>query len=179
MPDPSVTDISSRPDLAVEAVLYASGELDGIEAAHFERRLAEEQAAREALSEAVWLCQPLGKTAVAPDPGYREGVRRRLRRGTRMQRDVSQARAGSGRALIWCLIGAAAVFLFLNLERTDENKKLQVQLHELAKELDRDIHVLDLTTEQLKQELGQVEDELLKTRAPSDKKTERTNQAKK
>jgi hypothetical protein len=171
MPDPSLTDTSAPRDLDVQAFLYASGELDGTEAVRFERRLAEEQAAREALSEAVVLCQPPGSSTPTPNPGYRECVRRRLRPGARTQSD-GQAVAASGRAVIWCLIGAAAVLLFLSLERSDENQKLQAQLHELAQELDRDIQV----TEQLKQGLDQVEDELLKTRDQSNKKGVRRNE---
>jgi anti-sigma-K factor RskA len=166
MLDPSVTNSPFRQDLDVQAFLYANGELDGTEAVRFERRLAEEQAAREALSEAVLLCQPPGTATAAPDPGYRERVRRRLQPTARTQPDIGQSRLG--RSVIWALLGAAAVLLFLSVERTGENQQVQAQLHELTRE-----------TEQLKQELGQVEDELLKKREHNDKTVDKPDIPKK
>jgi hypothetical protein len=170
MPDPQVRNTSFNADVNVQAFLYANGELNGVEAMCFERRLAEEQAAREALSQAVFLCQRLGASTGGPDPIYRERVRRRLRPQHSADRLVGQRRGERGHSVIWCVLGAAAVLLFFAVERIDERQKVQAQLHDLARELvDLDIQVLDLKTEQLKQELSQVEDELLRTRGPNDK----------
>ncbi len=80
MPNASWQNDPSGNDLHLQAFLYASGELDKSAAVSFERRLAEEQAAREALCQAVLLWQPLGRqTDSGPDPVYRECVRQRLR----------------------------------------------------------------------------------------------------
>ena len=79
MPDPSLPPTLSDPAWGLLAFLYVTGELEGSEAASFERQLAENQAAREALCQAVRLCLHLSRpTAVAPDPAYRERVRQRL-----------------------------------------------------------------------------------------------------
>jgi hypothetical protein len=119
MPDPSVQNNPLSHDVNLQAFLYASGELEGIEAASFERRLGEEQAAREALSQAVLLCQPLGsQISAGPNPVYRECVRRRLRPRPNMERIVEQPRADRGHPVIWSVLGAAAaVLLLFSLER--------------------------------------------------------------
>jgi hypothetical protein len=167
----------SSHDLNVQAFLYASGELEETEAVCFERRLAEEQAAREALSQAVLLCQPLGSFTAAPDPGYRECVRRRLRPRPGMECGSGRPRVDRGHPVLWCLLGAAAVLLVLALERTSEHQRVQAQLHEMAQELvDLDIQVLDLKAEQLEQKLGHVEDELLETREHGDRRATQRHQ---
>jgi anti-sigma factor RsiW len=66
-------------DLALEALLYAGGELPPAEAASFEARLASDQAAREALVCAVQANLSLSDPkAGRPDPAYRDRVRRQL-----------------------------------------------------------------------------------------------------
>ena len=158
MPEPQV---SFNRDVDVQAFLYANGELNGVEAVYFERRLAEEQAAREALSQAVCLCERLGSSARGPDPMYRERVRRRLRPEPGLDRFRGQIRVERGHPILWCVLGAAAVLLFFAFERIDERRTVQT---------------LDLKTEQLKQELSQVEEELLKTRAQNEKKAVQRSQ---
>ena len=72
---PSPTD-----DLALTALRYAAGELPAAEAAAFEARLAADQAAREALGEAIRLsAAALDRPAPAPDPlsARRSGTRLR------------------------------------------------------------------------------------------------------
>lgn len=65
--------------LAVLAKLYAEGEMDATEAAAFEERLAGDQAARDALCQAVQHSRSLaGLAPSTPHPGYRERVRARL-----------------------------------------------------------------------------------------------------
>jgi hypothetical protein len=170
MPDPLVSNTAFNRDVNVQAFLYANGELNGIEALCFERRLAEEQAAREALSEAVFLCQRLGASAGGPDPIYRERVRRRLRLGPSTERFAGQPQVERAQPMTWCILGAAAVLLFFAFERIDERQRAEAQLHDLAREVvGLDLQVLDLKTQQLKQELSQVEEELLKTRHQNEK----------
>jgi hypothetical protein len=90
--------------LADLALLAAGGELDGPEAEAFERRLAEDQTAREALVQAVVLTQALGGTPASPNPAYRAAVRRRLRR-------VSLTRHPA----LWASLGAAAAIALMLL----------------------------------------------------------------
>jgi hypothetical protein len=53
----------------------------------------------------------------------------------------------------------------LSTPSAEERKKLEMQLHELARELvDLDVQVLELKAEQLDKELNEVKDELTKTR---------------
>jgi hypothetical protein len=97
--------------LAMQAFLFACGELEESEAVAFFHRLADEQAAREALSQAVYVSGFLaGGTPVAPNPAYRAAVRGRLGPGH------APLTAGGGRArfvhaLLWAGVGAAAMYL--------------------------------------------------------------------
>jgi anti-sigma factor RsiW len=71
--------MSDDRDDALLALLYATGELDGEEAAAFERRLADDQAARDALCTAVRLnWATTGRSELVPDPAYRERVKKRV-----------------------------------------------------------------------------------------------------
>jgi hypothetical protein len=103
-------------DLALTALLYASGELDEPDAALFERRLGEDQEAREALLQAVQNnLTAMGQPVVAPDPEYRDRVRQRLRQRKRLLRSQGQPSA-FGPAALWVVLGAiAAVMLMLVL----------------------------------------------------------------
>ncbi len=93
MPKVSAQHERSSNGLRLRAFLYVHGELHKSDELSFERRLALEQAARDALCQAVLLCQPLRRQAGAgPDPGYRERVRQRLRfqrRCPRLAEEVS------------------------------------------------------------------------------------------
>jgi anti-sigma-K factor RskA len=94
------------------ALLYAAGQLDGKQAAAFERRLADDQAVRDALCTAVrltWATE--GRTPAMPDPAYRERVRRRLLAG---KAKPSNDRPGLRvRTAAWTIAGAAAAALLL------------------------------------------------------------------
>jgi anti-sigma-K factor RskA len=96
--------------LSALALLYASGELDAIEAAEFECRLANDQEARDALVEAVALNQTLcGLAALRPAVEYRQRVAHRLL-GARVE--PSRHRSGyPGHPLLWAVAGAAAAVL--------------------------------------------------------------------
>lgn len=90
--------------LAMEALLYASGELEGGQQLAFEQRLSTDQAAREALCQAVQLAQALtGQKPAVPGRSYRGQVRERL----------WQPRPGRyrGHPLLWLAAGAAAAVL--------------------------------------------------------------------
>ena len=74
-----MADQSEPTNLAVSALAYACGELSPQARADFERRLADDPAACEALSEAVQLLGLLdGQTPTRPTPAYRAAVRHRL-----------------------------------------------------------------------------------------------------
>src|SRR5260370_8583521 len=76
-----------------QALLYASGELDGERAVAFEDRLGNDQAAREALSLAAQLAVVPGMApALRPNPDYRDMVRVRFK----------QVESGWGRVLARC-----------------------------------------------------------------------------
>lgn len=90
MPDPS---------LQTTALRYAAGDLAPDEASAFESRLAEDQAARDALSEAVRLsAKAIGQKPPAPHPSLRAVIRERL-----------SLRAYRGHPFAWIGLGALAV----------------------------------------------------------------------
>jgi hypothetical protein len=98
-----------RDALALQALLYAGGELSGDEAAAFERRLADDQAARDALVQAVQLALPLADAPPRPDPAYRAVVKQRLHGG--WGRWLIGRRSYRGHPLLWTGLGAAAAVL--------------------------------------------------------------------
>lgn len=101
----------ARP-LPALALLYAAGELEQAEAAEFEKRLADDQAAREALAQAVYLARSLaGQQPPTPDPAYRAEVRRRLR-PPGFWRRLLAPRLYPGHPALWTGVGAAAAIAF-------------------------------------------------------------------
>lgn len=102
MPEPT-------PDpLALEALAlrYAAGRLPPADAAAFEARLGDDQAARDALAEAVQLsAAALGQEPPAPDRSFRALIRDRLRKGPRWL----ARRAYRGHPLTWAGLGAGVV----------------------------------------------------------------------
>lgn len=92
--------------LAIQALLYASGELEEAEAVAFEERLAEDQAARDALCQAVQLTETLaGNPDVRPNPAYRARVRRRLRQRRSMRTTLAGTLRLGNNLFLWALIG--------------------------------------------------------------------------
>jgi hypothetical protein len=117
---------SAADELTNLALLYSTGELDEVEAADFERRLAEDQAARDALCQAVEMTLTLtGDAPTAPDPAYRQRVRQRLHQRRRHLRKLAEQPAYFGHPALWTAIGAAAAGL------------LMVVMHHLALSPDR------------------------------------------
>ncbi len=102
-------------DLALLAFLYASGGLPGEAGDAFERLLARDQAARDALTRAVPIA--LAEGPPRPDPAYRDRVRARLN-PTGWRRLIGP-RTYRGHPLLWGALGAAAAaLLMLALGRT-------------------------------------------------------------
>jgi hypothetical protein len=96
--------------LAFQALLYAGGEMEAEESLAFERRLGEDQAARDALYRAVRAASALaGQAPPAPDPAYRAEVRRRLQPG--LLRGLTERHSYRGHPLLWTGLGAAAAVL--------------------------------------------------------------------
>lgn len=108
-------DIPDNPDdeLACTALLYASGELDPDESEAFERLLAEDQAAREALCQAVSMNLTLAGQETAPDPAYRQRVRHRLQQRRRHQRKMTASPSFFGQPAMWAALGAAAAVVLM------------------------------------------------------------------
>jgi hypothetical protein len=97
--------------LALQALLYASGELEGEPCAAFEARLGQDQAARDALCQAVSMTLALERgTPLLPDPAYRERVRQRLA-GRRFWPALFGKRTYRGHPALWSVLGAAAALL--------------------------------------------------------------------
>jgi hypothetical protein len=94
---------SGRADpLLAEARRYAGGDRSTAATAAFERRLATDQEAREALCDAVRVTWAAGgEAALSPDPAYRAEVVRRL----------LGRRAYGAHPLVWAGLGAAAALL--------------------------------------------------------------------
>jgi anti-sigma-K factor RskA len=92
------------------ALLYANGEMELAQSADFERRLSDDQRAREALCQAVELARILdGLPTPLPSPAYRAGVRQRLAPQGAWRRLT--ARRHRGHPLLWATLGVAAAIL--------------------------------------------------------------------
>lgn len=119
-------------ELALQAHLYASGELAEPERAAFEERLAADQSAREALAEAVYMNAALRGEAARPDPSYRDRVRQRLRPSW-WQRLLAR-RNYRGHPLLWSAVGAAAALL-IGLSVPRPEPEIQVIVREAPAEM--------------------------------------------
>jgi hypothetical protein len=112
MHDRSLPEDPAGDALAFQALCYAAGEMALAEAQAFERRLGDDQSARDALARAVRTASALaGDSAPAPDPAYRAAVRQRLQPG--LLRSVMQRRSYRGHPVVWTGIGAAAAVLLM------------------------------------------------------------------
>jgi anti-sigma-K factor RskA len=100
--------------LALQALLYASGELEEAEAVAFEERLADDQAARDALCQAVQLTETLaGNPEVRPNPAYRARVRRRLRQRRRLRETLAGTLRLTTNPFLWTLIGLTLAIVLI------------------------------------------------------------------
>lgn len=110
MLDPHASEAwNNDPELAAQALLYVSGEMSHSESATFERRLAEDQCAREALAQAVPFVRWFdGKEGLHPTGRYRDGVRQRL-----LPPKSQSPRNYPGHPLLWGGLGAAAALLLV------------------------------------------------------------------
>lgn len=97
--------------LAVEALLYASGGLEADSAAKFERRLADDQRARDALCRAVEFLGDCAGEAPRPDPAYRERVRAALVPRGGWLRWLVRPRYSRGHPALWGSLGAVAALV--------------------------------------------------------------------
>jgi hypothetical protein len=104
-----MADSKPTDDLALRAYLYSSGELNDGEREAFERQLAVDQAARDALADAVQMSALATGASPRPDPAYRARVRLRLR--PVWWRRVFARRNYRGHPLLWIVAGAAASLL--------------------------------------------------------------------
>ncbi|MBY0524479.1 MAG: hypothetical protein K2R98_13820 [Gemmataceae bacterium] len=104
----------SPSDLSVQALLYASGEMEAAEAAAFEQRLGEDQAAREALCQAVeFATLASGQAPPTPDPAYRDRVRATLRQRRRHMKKLVGQPPTFGPIALWMALGAIAAILMM------------------------------------------------------------------
>ncbi len=100
--------------LRFQAWRYASGALPPAEAATFERRLGDEQAARDALCQAVQITALLnGHKPPQPQGSYRTRVWQRLGRRPAVGRGLFQRQIYRGHPALWSALGAAAAVLLI------------------------------------------------------------------
>src|SRR5262249_51650928 len=96
-------------DLTLKALLYWEDELPEVEAEEVQKHLATDQAAQQALANAVELAHALaGRTSPRPDPAYRRRVRERLARTVpkksgRWWHLLAGKRAYRGHPLVWAV----------------------------------------------------------------------------
>jgi hypothetical protein len=103
-------------DLSFQALLYASGELEGEELAAFEEKLSLDQSARDALAQAVELSLTMeGKADQGPEPEVRARIRQRLRQRRRKRLADGFATGFIGQPAFWSLIGALVTLMLLLL----------------------------------------------------------------
>jgi hypothetical protein len=108
------TNVNGDANVAWQAFLYASGELDEKQALAFEDRLGNDQAAREALSMAAQLAVLPGLSPpLRPNPDYRDVVRLRLKQREDGSVRMFSRRTYRGHPLLWGLVGAAAAVLIM------------------------------------------------------------------
>jgi hypothetical protein len=112
------------PTLQATALRYAAGDLPPSESEAFELLLATDEAAQDALAEAVRLsAAAIGQAAPAPTPSFRDRVRARVR-------------ASRGSPLAWAACGATAVavatIVGLQLSHTEPGKSPELQATPVA-----------------------------------------------
>lgn len=115
MPEPTPHSDPYPDDLALRALLYSSGELEGEEAAAFEARLAVDQEARDALAQAVELTLTAAGERRAPDAEWREETRARLLQRASLWQRMAGPRVYRGHPAVWSIFGALAASLILSL----------------------------------------------------------------
>ena len=101
-------------DLALLALLYSSGELEGAEAVAFEARLAVDQEARDAVAQAVQLSLTAAGERCAPDAAWREETKSRLLQRASLWQRLAGPRVYRGHPAVWAS-GRGSRVLFLSL----------------------------------------------------------------
>lgn len=92
--------------LSLTALKYAAGDMGSVDEAAFELKLAEDQDAREALSEAVRLSAAAVGQPVSPDPLFREAVIEKVRPSSTLIGRLFARRPYRGHPLTWTATGA-------------------------------------------------------------------------
>lgn len=154
-------------DLALLALLYSSGELEGEEAAKFEARLAVDQEARDAVAQAVQLSLTAAGERCAPDAAWREETKRRLLQRASLWQRMAGPRVYRGHPAVWSIFGALAASLVLSLMPAppmhDSNTTAKIE-HK-----GESVEVLEQKAEQLAKELAEVNEELARAKKNREK----------
>jgi anti-sigma-K factor RskA len=143
-------------DLALLALLYSSGELEGEEAAKFEARLAVDQEARDAVAQAVQLSLTAAGERCAPDAAWREETKRRLMQRASLWQRLAGPRVYRGHPAVWSIFGALAASVVLSL------MPAPVMHHSTAQ--GESVEVLEQKAQQLAKELAEVNEELARAK---------------
>jgi hypothetical protein len=114
MPERYAAEETGPVALALQALLYAGGELAAPEAAAFEARLGQDQEAQELLCQAVQIAHArAGLATPQPDPAYRRRVQDWLRPGRGWWGWLTARRSYPGHPAAWGGFGAAASLLLM------------------------------------------------------------------
>jgi hypothetical protein len=92
--------------LSLTALKYAAGDMGSVDEAAFELKLAEDQEAREALSEAVRLSAAAVGQPMTPDPLFREAVIEQAKPSNSLIGRLFARRPYRGHPLTWTATGA-------------------------------------------------------------------------
>jgi anti-sigma-K factor RskA len=148
-------------DLALLALLYSSGELEGEEATKFEARLAVDQEARDAVAQAVQLSLTAAGERCAPDAAWREETKRRLLQRASLWQRMAGPRVYRGHPAVWSIFGALAASLVLSLMPAPAMHDSTAKVEHVTGE---SVEVLEQKAQQLTKELADVNEELARAK---------------
>jgi len=119
---------SDSDNLEIQALLYATGELEGAELTRFEKRLGEDQEAREALCQTMGMTLALsGHVPSVPDPSYRAVVRQRLFPPQPVWQGWVRPTIRWSSPAVWTAAGTLLVLLALVLAKPPHGKVSNVE----------------------------------------------------